>query len=425
MKKIFVGIIILLIVYIGIQLVFHFFGTGHKYEYCVNNGEKEFLIKEQLVRNTKNEQDSYYFEIKVDDVAFSYQTFESFENKNKIITNIKYYKDDNYICILPVFLNEKILSDIKCLRDDIIYNYHDIKDKNAGLQQFGENLIEYDYVENNWIDDATAVIEDNIDICKDNLIDNHYVSFNTYKGIYTIKGDKNSSFKKTNLFTKDIYVKPISVIFEKYYVVADYNSQYRFNMFYIVDLINQKVTKLDFGYQISFDSYIQGIIENSIYLFDKNSKKQYEINLKTNKVLEVGNEKSEIEIYQNGSWSKISASIAKNDVILFDSKYKSDIEDNKFERIDKVGGAITGYYYFYQKHGSEYLVYRAHALNINQLTYLYKTTDINRINYIDDFIYYIYDNEIRYFNENIGVRTIIKNEELSFNNNLVFGVYVK
>lgn len=425
MKKLLLGVLVLLITYIGIRIGFHFFEKGHEYEYYINNKDTEFLVKEKFIRNTKNEIDGYYFEIIVDDIVFSYQTFESFGMKSQVITDIRYYKDNNLVCILPIFLNGKVVSDIKCLKDNIIYNYRDLNNKNSNLKSFVETLGQYGYNEDKWIDNATSIDKDNITIYKDNLIDGHYISLDTYKGIYILNAIKPYYLKEIKIFNKDIYTRPISTVFKNYYVVADYNAQYRFNKFYIVDLITQKVSELSFGHQISFDSYIQGTNDNSVYLFDKNSKKQYEINLKTNKVSEIGNETLGIKIYQNDAWNKTSAVSAKNDIILFDDKYKGDVEDNEFERIDKVGGTITGYYYFYKKIESEYFVYRSPILNRNQLTYLYKTTDIKRMNYVGDFVYYIYNNEIRYFNEQIGVRTVIENKELSFNNNLMFSAYIK
>lgn len=425
MKKLFMMLIIMFIIYFGIQIVFRFFGNGHEYEYSLSNGEFDFQIKEKFTNNTKNEIDSYYFEIIVDNTSFSFQTYETFNNANKVIKKIAYYADENYRCILPIFVDNKVVSDIKCLQNNIIYNYNDIQGKHNKLDVFAESLIEYGYDKNRFIDLTNSTGIDNLSFYKDNTIENHFIALNNYKGVYVLNDVNSYKIKKIDLFDKDVYKTPINIVFKNFYVVADYNSKYRFDKIYVVDITSNKVNEIACEREISFDSYIQGTNNNSIYLFDRDNKKQYEVNLKTNKVLEVGNENTQIKIYRDGSWQKISASNAKNDQILFDNEYKSDIELNGYDKIDKVGGDVTGYYYFYKKNGNEYSVYRAPVLNSDQKTYLFNTSDINRINYYKGYIYYVYGSEIRYYNDVVGVKKLIKNKELSFNDNLTFGLYVK
>lgn len=425
MKKIFMMLLVLFIIYLGIQLGFSFFGKGHEYEYILSDKENDFKIREKFVNNTKGETDSYYFEIAVDDAVFSYQTYESFNKANHIIKEVLYYKDNEYKCILPIFLDNKIISDVMCLKAGVIYNYYDIKGDNTNLDSFVKSLTDYGYDQNKWIDNTASNSIETLNFYKANTIDNHFLALTTYKGVYVINDVNSYKPKKIDLFNNDVYKRPISIVFNNYYVVADYNAKYRFNKFYVVDLTSNKVSEINSEHQISFDSYVQGTYNNSIYLFDRDNKKQYEINLKSNNVLEVGNENTDIKVYRNGEWDKVTAINAKNNTILFDNEYMSDIEDNKFVKIDKVGGELTGYYYFYKKSGSNYLVYRSPASNIKQLTYLFKTTDINRVNYYEDYVYYIDGNEIKYFNDLHGIRTLIQDKELAFNENIIFGLYVK
>lgn len=425
MKKIFMMLFIMFIIYLGIQLGFRFFGNGHEYEYLLSTETVDFRIREKFINNTKNETDSYYFDIAVDDTIFSFQTYESFDKASYIIKEIVYYNGQNYKCILPIFVDNKIIGDVKCLKDNIMYNYNDIEGTDRTLDLFVSTLVEYGYDQNKFKDVAVSTNNNGVEFYKENAVEKHFLALSTYKGIYTLNDVNSYKLKEIELFKNDIYKKPISIVFKNYYVVADYNSKYRFDKFYVVDLTSNKVNELNCDREISFDSYIQGTNNNSIYLFDKDSKKQYEINLKTNKVLEVGNENTQIKIYKDGDWSKVSATSAKNEMILFDDTYKSDIDVVGFDRVDKVGGNNSGYYYYYQKQGSEYKVYRSSVLNHTQLNYLFNTTDISRINYYEDYVYYVYGSEIRYFNDNIGIRTLIKNKELSFNENLIFGLYVK
>ena len=63
MKKIFGMLLILVLLYLVIQVTFRFFGNGHEYKYQITTNDINFNIKEKFINNTKNELDSYYFEI--------------------------------------------------------------------------------------------------------------------------------------------------------------------------------------------------------------------------------------------------------------------------------------------------------------------------------------------------------------------------
>lgn len=423
MKKIFMMLLILFIIYIGIQLGFAFFGTGHIYQYKVLNEEHNINVKEQFINNTKGENNSYYLEIDVDSNLFTYQTYKSFNNKSHIVRNVIYYQSDEYKCILPIFIDNKIITDVMCLKNNILYNYHSIQGQDNKIDSFVNTLNKYGYDKNQWVDNATIFKDEDVEFYKDNLVDNQFLVLTTYKGIYTINANNSHKPKRIDLFSADVYKKPLSIIFENYYVVADYNSKYKFNKFYLVDISSNKVSEINCGREISFDSYIQGWHNNSIYFFDRDAKKQYEINLKTNKIIEVGNENTGIKVYRNSNWEKELANNAKNNIILFDTENKNDILSDEFVKIDKIGGNQTGYYYFYKPNGKQYSVYRAPVINYSQKTYLFDTTDVDRLSYYKDYVYYIYDDEIRFFNDFLGSKKIMVNSEFRFNKDLNFGVY--
>lgn len=425
MKKIFMMLSVLFIIYISIQLGFRFFGSGHEYEYIVNNGDKEFIINEIFTNNTKNEVDSYYFEIKVDNNLFTYQTYESFNKSNQIIKNIFYYEDSTYKCILPIFLDNRILTDIMCLKNDVIYNYSNISGNNKNLDSFVNTLGDYGYNVQNYENKGVSTDIQGLTFYKENYVDGQFLTIETYKGIYTINDVNLNKPKKVEIFEQDVYKRDLSIVFKNYYVVANYNSKYRFDKFYMVDLTSNKVTELECGREISFDSYFQGTQGNSIYLFDRDSKKQYEINLNSKTVLEVGNEKNDVKVFRNGNWEKVSAISAKRNDELFDNIYNNNLDNKNYVKIDKVGGEKTGYYYFYKKNGANYDVYRSTTYNNTQLTYLFSTADINRVEYINDYVYYVFKDEIRYFSDSKGIKTLLKDKELSFNKDLKFNLYKK
>lgn len=424
MKKIFGMLLVLVLIYLGVQVAFRFFGNGHEYEYQVTTNEISFNIKEKFINNTKNEINSYYFEINHSGNTFYYQTLNNFGKKDHIIKNIYSYKNDEYSCILPVFEGDKIITDIMCLKNNIIYYYHDIT-PNSDLDGFANSLKEYGYDVNNWIDVKESESYKNITVYSKNIIKNHHIGLANYKGVYLINPSVGNRVEDIELFKSDVYKRPLSIIFKNYYVTVDYNEQYRFTKILTVDLSNSKTNEISCNGEISFDSYIQGTYDNSIYIFDRSNKKQYEINLKSEKVLEVGNENSGIIIYNGDEKSRINVSEATTKDKLFTTKDSHELNMQDYTKIHSLGGKETGYYYLSQKEGDKYKVYRANVQNTNQLTYIFSTTDLNRVFYYNEYIYFLDDNTVKYYSDITGVKSILENSELSFNDSLIFGVYEK
>ena len=116
---------------------------------------------------------------------------------------------------------------------------------------------------------------------------------------------------------------------DKYYISADYNYNYEFDKFYIVDLTNNDLSTIKVKNSISFDSYIQGIVDNKVFLFDPENEIQYEINPAKKTINKISNDY--IKYYSNGKWSKISVKQAKKELLF---NYNS--LDSMYDKYDKV-----------------------------------------------------------------------------------------
>lgn len=418
MKKIFMVLVVLFLIYFGIQVGYSFFGSGHKLEYTVTTEEKNFLVKEEF-SNKKDDTVSYFFEITYNGDIFYYQTSHDFRKSKSIIKNIYYYHDNEYSCILPIYENNQIISDILCKKGDIIYNYHDIKGQDKALDNYAFNLKEKGYNGDNFTDNSNVLDKGQLTIYENNLIDKTYYALTNYKGLYLINSVTGGKMQDIAIFKKDVYKRPISIFFQKYYVVADYDKDYRFDTFYVVDITSGKIKEINVGKEVSFDGYVQGVENNSIYFFDKTYKIQYEINLKTNKVIEVGNEKTGIKVLKNGEWERVPAIQAVNENILF----KTNVEEfNNYENVYKLG-INSGYYYLYDKTNNFYKTYRSNIQNKNQKLYLFDTSDIDRVIYDNNYVYYVKDNCIKYYTDKLGVKNLVCDNELNYNTSIKFGVY--
>lgn len=419
MKKTFIFIITLLLIYLALIYGYRFYGKGHNYEYTINNDDKELIVNETFNNDKKNP--NYYITIMYDDVKFGFQTFDNFNNKSKIIKNIYTYSNDKYVCVLPSAINNKVISDILCLNKDnkYFYYYNSLKGMDKELDIFVDNLSKV-YNIDNWIDNSDKYDNSGITVYNDNIKNNQYIMITNYKGLFLIN---NKKVNNITLFTNDVYQKKLDFVYNNKYVVADYTKKYRFHEFYVIDIQNGNKDKIISNNEISFDSYIQGQIDNKIYMFDKTSKKQFEFNMNDNTIKEIGNESIGIKIYNNETqkWENIPAMKACNEEILF--ILENNVSKDGFVKIDKLGTEQYGYNFYYKKVDDKYLVYRSNVQDMDSLTYVFTTSNIDNVVYFYDSVYFIDDDYIKNYSDKSGIKKIVSYKELKFNDNLYFSIY--
>lgn len=421
MKKLFNLLIVLIILYFGIEISFVNLNKGHKLEYNIRNKDYKFKVKEIYTQKKKKEKNNYYFEIKVNDYVFNYQTYNNYNRANYIIKKIDYFEDSSYKCINIKDKNDKSISDVICIKDNIEYYYNSIKNKDKQLDKFVSNLKGY----KKHTDDKSEKIKATpITLYTKNIVDKHYIALQNYKGVYLI--NKKDKVKNVSIFKNDIYTNESSIVSDKYYISADYNQEYKFHEFYLIDLKNGKKKIIASDDEISLESYIQGTIGKEVYLFDKLSKLQYRINLKNNTVKISGRVSEGIQDYKDNKFIIGSAYDATNKKVLFNEYTSSTNFNNKeYTKVEKVGNKLSGYYYLYEKKDNSYNVYRASVQNKKIITYLFTTDDIDNIYYHDDYVYFKDGKYIKYYQNDLGIKTLLKDNEFEFNKSLKFGLYVR
>lgn len=415
MKKLFVMLVILFALYLGIQFAFNFFSTGASNSYTIEEGNLSFEVFEESYFSNSN---NYSYSIKAEKTTFNFQIDENFNKENQILKSVKYYKDTKYECILPIFKENKIVIDMLCYDGTKTTYYYNLKGKNDNLDKFVLDIEEYKISKFTDITKSEGI--ENLDIYKENLIENHYLAITNYKGVYDISSNFNSIAYNISLFNKDVYNPKISAFTNNYYITADYDQDYNFRKFNVVDLVRLDNNTITSDYKISFDSYVQGIVDNKLYIYDYDNKTQYEINIEKETIVPyTGNS---LKYYNNGTWTTMTTAEA-NQGLTF--KYpETDLVDKEYSRIDKVGNEV-GYYYLYKKNGSNYDVYSMDIQNENSLKYIFSTKTIDNISYVDEYIYFVNNDKVQLFNHEFGVKNIVEYKELQFNKNLNMYVYSK
>lgn len=419
MKKMFLLLITFSIGYLFIRGIFSFFGKGYEVNYIITTKNFDFEIKEKYIKNTKNETDNYLITINTDSNIYSYQIFEKL-NEKEIIEEIKYFKNEDIECILPIFKKEKILFDITCNQNNNIIYYHNM-DKNSKVDDFAHSIELYK--KEQFIDTSKSQIKDSLfTLNEENIVNNHLLAINDYRGLLIVGEKYKDKIKNINIFNTDQYLKNLSAFTENYYIVADYSQSYEFDKFYVINIKKGTIKELKDYYKISFDSYIQGIIDDSIYIFDKDNKSQYEIDCKTMNITKIGSIDTGIKYYENGTWSRIELKKAIDKELLFKiNNYREILEDGTV--IDTIGNKKSGYIYTYVKNNNgRYSLYLSNVVTPQIKNYLFEIDNLDSVLYIDNYIYFKDGNSIKYYNETTGLKILITSEELLFNNHIKYNV---
>ena len=365
--------------------------------YKIKNENGIFSIRENYDKKR------YHLEISNENRKYLINIYNDLKGSRKIVNKIYNYNDKKYQCILPIMSGE-VLTDVICYKGNMIYNYNQIKGENDNLDNYVSTIKEYK--KNVFGNKNTYNLIDTIKLY-DNKI-NRIVSTTSYKGLF-VNG------MEINLFKKDVYNNKISTFINNYYLIADYNSEYEFKFFYLVNLKNSEVEKIEVKDSISFDSYIQGIVDNKVYLYDIDNEVQYEIDILSKKVNVVSSH-DYIKYYTNTKWEKLSKSKVKRSTYFDYSTLNNDFTNYDYVKYSE------DYYYLLNEENKNYKIYRVDNKNLDIITYIgiIPTTDIRMNN---EYFYYTYDNTLYFYSDRTGFKTILENTEKEFNDSIKYYVY--
>lgn len=403
MKKRCLFLVVLIFIYLLLQILIK--NKNYSITYKIINGSDTFEIIE-----TKKNKNEYLFQVSHKDKLYIFIVNKDFKHQNNL-KKIEYYSDNDMECILPIFNNDEVIYDITCNKNNELIYYHNIKDIQTSLMTFRDELSKkYDI--NKFNDNNQNYVKDNLLMINyDNMVDNYKVAITNYRGLSII----DNKIVNKNIFSTDMYNRNISLFVNNYYITADYSQTYDFDKFYVINMDNNKIFEIKSDYEISFDSIIQGINSHSLYLLDTENKKQYEVNIDEKIVERIGNT-NKVKYFYNNKWIDLpyNEAITKEQFGLFENRnYISDsiFQDTYYDLI-----------YTYEKEDNYYKLYLSYIDEPKIKIYLFNIYDINSVKYIDDYIYFIQDNELKYYNYKCGIKTLLKSDELIFNKNILYNI---
>lgn len=283
-------LILCLLLLLAIYFILHAKNYEKKYS------RNDFTIKETFDKDLK----WYTFEIKKENKVWTFAVPHSYIHSKKLISQITLLEEGNTSCIL--LESAKLNTYPQCIQDNKQIDAHLVNDnmkKLLNLQMPPENQKE---------------TYEKVDI--QNLDENTYYLWN-YKGFYQIS-QKRKAF--IPIFEKDIYDISQVIQLNRYLVIPDYNSNYYFNRFYILDMKDGNTETWDFKESIYFDGYYLGKYKQSLFYVDKKNKIEWEINPKKEKMRKVGTPSKNGKILENGEWNKISMNKLASENYAFKQK---------------------------------------------------------------------------------------------------------
>lgn len=404
MKKIIKLVIVLFLIFILLQLFVLILKKEHNVVYEIKNSKKVFKIEERLFNN------NYYIKINKDDYVFSFKVSNNYFKKKKIIREIEFYEIDDVLCIYPVLDKDNL--GIYCSNKKIAYTY---SYNNDNLDGFVDDLKDKGYVLNYHDNNEFNKIRlGKTVVYEDNLVDDTYIYVWKYDGFYTISKE---GLEELKVFDNDTYVNDLGILVNNYYVIPNYDQRLEVDTFYVFNLINNKKKMIKSKNKISKDSYINGIVDDKIYIFDVDNLLQYEINPKKKKIKEVGNKKNE-GLFYDGKWHNISVYDLRDEQIKFSTSYDylEDIVDvTSLKYISK-----NDELYYYLDFDDNFFVYDSIS---DVKTLLFNVSSLSYVTNVLDDIYFIKENTLYLYNKSVGIKAIFVYEELRFNTKNRVAIY--
>ena len=375
-----------------IPIIIKTFQKKHNVEYKIG----KYNINEKFYIENKNH--NYEFKITNKKETYSFILNNNVNKRKKLIKDIKIYKKNNIKCIIPIYVKD-ISKNIYCLENNNQVSNYYLKDNDNF-----KSIIEYTkkYKVNLPSDSEKYKEFKKIKVYQNNINDNTaYIIWN-YKGIYILK---NNELKQQKFLNYDLYDNIMSTTTSNYFVLFENSNVMGIEKIHYYDIKNDKYNIFKLKDKISKDSYINGVYDDLIYVTDNKKKIQYTINVKKEKIEEVGKEELGYTKYTNKKKEEMNKSDFFMKEQLFDNEK---IENKKITNSKDLVKEDQIYYYldnnkFYKNINGYNSILLFELDNIKD----WKINNKDLIIFVDDLVYI--------YNDELGLRKIIEYNELNYN----------
>ena len=367
MKKLKIMIFIIIITFSFFLLMYN-----RKRSYSLDYIKDGYNIKEEYNKNDK----VYLVTINTLDGKYSFIIDRPYSKSRKLVENIKELKVNDEVCLTFTFKASNVLP--ACYRGKELVSYALTSDKmKSKMKKYYE------------LDNKIKPVHKEYENININYLNNKKIFVWNYHGFYYLNNNKN---KTIDLFKRDIYKPMLIGYVDNHMIMPDYNNLYEYTNFKVMNVDNLSTKDFEISEGISDDSYILGVNDKSIFIYDSKYKREFEIvpfKLKYRIVDPFIYNKGEKQ-YKSDTYLTIN----KNTSFIYDTLYDYRIIDNKLYR--------------YNKYNPD-----KELISDLDVKFIVKKTDKE--------VYYISGDTVYLFNENRGNIKLFTYFELDFNyENLIY-----
>lgn len=363
-------------------------------KYDILYEKNKYIINE--IYQYKNKEHLYEINIKNNKQEITYLLNNDFNKNKKIIKNLKVYKEDNITCLLPIY-NQKIEYKLYCLKDDIQVSNYYLKD-NESYKKILKKVKKYKI--NNFIENNKTTSYKKLKVYDSNISSEDIFTIWDYKGISIIEKDKTNYIK---FLDYDLYDNIKTIIYDKYFVLFENNHVDGIKNIHYYDLEKDKLKIYNPEIIISKDFYINGVVDNLIYVTDNKTKKEYTIDLKKEEIIQI-NKANEYLTYYDNEFKSLTKSDYFMEKQIFNNKKVIDKKISNEEHIKE-----NNIYYFYEDNN----FYRQRTNRNKEL--LFSIDEIKEWKIISNKIIIISEDILYLYDDNRGLVPIVQSNELNYN----------
>lgn len=431
MKKAISLTLLLLGVILIYQFVAGIFKTSHEVNYYIEKDNYKINVLEKFEHN------KYYFTISNNGFDYVFDTSNYFGKRTEVLSDILVTSNDNLECIYPVYQGEttgnifdKILSkifrnngrgndnvagnvrgNIVCSDKSNIYAYESVKDNDLVVDfvnYLKQNNYKSSLFDEKKYDKPNKV--NGIEYYKDYI--DEVITLWNYRGITVLN---NKTGYTTELLSFDRYENTLGVSVGKYYVIPNYinNNLFEIDGFYIIDLVTNDQNLVNLDFIMSDKSYINGVIDDKLYIFDKTNMRQIEINVKKKEIKTVSS-KNNAKYYDN-DWVERNIYDFKNSELKFNYINKDDVSGYNINNVYQSDDS-----YFVYENNTMYQIYKN---NLDKKITLFYGKELKEIKVIDNNLYYIIGNTLYRYNDMYSVKKLLTYSELKYNYKNIVNIY--
>ena len=403
--KNFKKIIFVIIVVFIVLSITNYLKKEHTVKYKINN----YDIKEHFYLSK-----GHYYDMIITNKKkkYIYTINEDLGKDKKIITDIKEYKSNDLTCIVPVY-KENITNNFYCLlnKQQVSANYlydtnnSDFKKIYKKAKKHNIKLSQNNKSKKNY---------KNLVVYQKNISKDHFYFIWNYKGIYVVSKDE---IKYKKFIDYDIYDNVMDCVVDDYYVLFDNSSVNGIEDVYYYDINKDKLDKFELKTKLTKNSYINGVVDNSIYVTDRKQKKEYAVKIKDKTITEVDNDQTKYLVYDNNTKKELTKSDYFMKDFFFDNNLIIDKKITKSKELKKE----YNYYYFIE----DSKLYKALDTNKTHRILLAELDNITDWLVRDREVLLLRDDTIYVYIDGKGLRKILTTNELKYNYKNIYDLWKK